>query len=311
MVQTDCVKKNKILIIGGATAVGKSELAVSCAEKFNGEVVGADSMQIYKRMDIGTGKITEREKRGIPHHMIDIISPDETYSAGMYLKQATMLIDDIILRKKLPVITGGTGLYINAILNGLNFSDASKSETVRKKWLSAAEKHGNEYIYEHLKEIDAESAKKINPNDLKRLVRALEIYEVTGKPKSKAASASECKYSYLFLVLDDDRAALYSRINERVDRMFKQGFFKEAESLIEYKNCQSMQAIGYKQIFEFIDGKFSNLEETKEEIKKLTRNYAKRQLTFFRGIKADKQWIKADNFCDAYASVEKFLNNNN
>lgn len=309
MVQTNCLKKDKILIIGGATAVGKSEFAVSCAEKFNGEVVGADSMQIYKYMDIGTGKITEQEKRGILHHMIDIIPPDEAYSAGLYLKQATAVIDDIICRGKLPVITGGTGLYINAILNGLNFSDACKSETVRKKWMAAAEKYGNEYIYEYLKKIDAESAKKISPNDLKRLVRALEIYEVTGKPKSEAAAASECKYEYLFLIIDDERDALYSRINERVDRMFRQGFFNEAESLMRYKNCQSMQAIGYKQIYEFLDGKFQNIEETKEEIKKLTRNYAKRQLTFFRGIKSEKQWINARKTCDAYGLIENFLVN--
>ena len=213
------MKKPKIVIIGGPTASGKSSFAVQCALRFNGEVISADSMQIYRYMDIGTGKITESEKNGIAHHMIDIVQPNENYSVGLYLKTAKEKLEEILSRGKLPVIAGGTGLYINAIINGLNFSDAERSEEVRNKWKNLASQYGNLYVYEKLKEIDKLSAEKISVNDIKRIIRALEIYEVTGKTKSESACQNECEYDYKFFIIDCDRTELYKKINDRVDKM--------------------------------------------------------------------------------------------
>lgn len=301
------MKKPKIVIIGGPTASGKSSFAVQCALRFNGEVISADSMQIYRYMDIGTGKITESEKNGIAHHMIDIVQPNENYSVGLYLKTAKEKLEEILSRGKLPVIAGGTGLYINAIINGLNFSDAERSEEVRNKWKNLASQYGNLYVYEKLKEIDKLSAEKISVNDIKRIIRALEIYEVTGKTKSESACQNECEYDYKFFIIDCDRTELYKKINDRVDKMFADGLMAEAESLRRYENCQSMQAIGYKQIYECYAGKYSDETALKDEIKKLTRHYAKRQLTFFKGMKAEKSWIKPSDFEKAFEEINQFI----
>lgn len=307
MVQKDSLKKD-IIIIGGPTASGKSSLAIDIALKFNGEVVSADSMQIYKGMNIGTGKITPKEMCGITHHMIDVLSPEEPYSVGQYLHDVKLIIEDIHARNKLPVIAGGTALYINAIINGLNFSDADKSESVREKWKQLASQNGNQYVYDYLKTIDPISAEKISINDLKRIIRAIEIYEVTGKTKSASINTADCQYNYLFLIIDRDREQLYKAINDRVDSMFADGLYEEAMKLIQYKNKQSMQAIGYKQLFELAEGKYSNLENAKSEIKKLTRNYAKRQITFFKGMNAEKIWLSsASDFENSFKIITDFL----
>ena len=309
MVQTHSLKKPKIVIIGGPTASGKSAFAVQCALRFNGEIISADSMQIYRHLDIGTGKITEAEKKGVAHHMIDILEPDENYSVGLYLQEARKKIDSFIAHKKLPIIAGGTGLYINAIINGLNFSDANRSEEVRNKWKKIASQYGNLFIYDKLKKIDPFSAEKINPNDLKRVIRALEIYEVTGKTKSESAAEKECDYDYKLFILDCERNELYEKINARVDKMFADGLMSEAQNLRRFEHCQSMQAIGYKQIYEFMAGKYPDEEMLKEDIKKQTRHYAKRQLTFFKGMKAEKTWITPSDFQSAFAKIEEFINN--
>ncbi len=303
---------DKIIIISGPTAVGKSDLAVELAIRFNGEVVSADSMQIYKGMDIGTGKITDIETKGIRHHMLDIVMPNERYSAGRYLQEVLPIIDDIINRNKLPIIVGGTGLYINALINGMNFSDASSSDTVREKWKKIAEEYGNEYVYSKLQEIDPISAEKISKNDIKRIIRALEIFEVTGKPKSKIANSGECKFDYRFIILHDERAILYERINARVDKMFELGLYDEVINLKEFSDFQSMQAIGYKQIIQYLNGYFSDLITTKEEIKKLSRNYAKRQLTFLRGMTAtNKEWFFPNQKSLIINDIENFLHGEN
>jgi tRNA dimethylallyltransferase len=309
MVQENSLN-NKIIIISGPTAVGKSDLGVDCALKFNGEVVSADSMQIYKSLDVGTGKITSDEMRGVKHHLLDIATPNQRYSVGQYLQDATVVIDDILSRGKLPIIVGGTGLYINALINGMNFSDADRSDEVREKWKAIAQEKGNDYVYSKLVEVDAESAQKISPNDLKRTIRALEIYEVTGKPKSQSANTSECKYDYIFVILDEDREVLYQRINKRVDKMFDLGLYDEVISLKDFSEHQSMQAIGYKQILQYLEGQFPDLDSVKEEIKKLSRNYAKRQMTFLRSIKSDKKvWLKYKNRQEIFEIITKFLNN--
>jgi len=283
--------KPKIIIIGGPTAVGKSALAVNLAEKFNGEIVSADSMQIYRRLNIGTGKITEAEARGIPHRMIDILDPDERYSVGQYLIDASHEINDILDKNKLPIVVGGTALYLNALINGMNFSDANRSDKVRDKWKKIASESGNQFVYDHLIEIDPESAAKISVNDTKRIIRAIEIFEVTGKPKSQSATTAICPYDYAFFIMTRERTELYAAIETRVDIMFEDGLINEVKSLETYKNCQSMQAIGYKQLCEYFDGKFDSTESVKNEIKKLSRNYAKRQMTFFRGMNANKNFI--------------------
>ena len=306
MVQKNSLKK-KILIIGGPTAIGKSSYAIKCAQLFNGEIISADSMQIYKDMNIGTGKVTKEETNNVPHHLIDVVLPNENYSAGAFLKDCETKIEEIISRGKLPIVVGGTGLYINALINGMNFSDTAKSEEVREKWKKLLSQNGNSYIYEYLQKIDPVSAVNISVNDTKRIIRAIEIYEVTGKPKSKIVTTSECKYDYLFIILTAEREFLYKTINDRVDKMFADGLFIEAQSLLQYKDNQSMQAIGYKQIYEFLDGKYETLEQTIEEIKKLTRNYAKRQLTFFRGIKAEKYWVFPEEKENTIKKIELFL----
>ncbi len=294
--------KPKIIIIGGPTAVGKSALAVNLAEKFNGEIVSADSMQIYRRLNIGTGKITEAEARGIPHRMIDILDPDERYSVGQYLIDASREINDILDKNKLPIVVGGTALYLNALINGMNFSDADRSDKVRDKWKKIASENGNQFIYDHLIEIDPESAAKISVNDTKRIIRAIEIFEVTGKPKSQSATTAICPYDYAFFIMTRERTELYAAIETRVDKMFEDGLINEVKSLETYKNCQSMQAIGYKQLCEYFDSKFDSIESVKNEIKKLSRNYAKRQMTFFRGMNANKNFI---NYLNATTEVSK------
>ena len=294
--------KPKIIIIGGPTAVGKSALAVNLSEKFNGEIVSADSMQIYRRLNIGTGKITEAEARGIPHRMIDILDPDERYSVGQYLIDASREINDILDKNKLPIVVGGTALYLNALINGMNFSDADRSDKVRDKWKKIASESGNQFVYDHLIEIDPESAAKISVNDTKRIIRAIEIFEVTGKPKSQSATTAICPYDYAFFIMTRERTELYAAIETRVDKMFEDGLINEVKSLETYKNCQSMQAIGYKQLCEYFDSKFDSIESVKNEIKKLSRNYAKRQMTFFRGMNANKNFI---DYLNATTEISK------
>lgn len=294
--------KPKIIIIGGPTAVGKSALAVNLAEKFNGEIVSADSMQIYRRLNIGTGKITEAEARGIPHRMIDILDPDERYSVGQYLIDASREINNILDKNKLPIVVGGTALYLNALINRMNFSDADRSDKVRDKWKKIASESGNQFVYDHLIEIDPESAAKISVNDTKRIIRAIEIFEVTGKPKSQSATTAICPYDYAFFIMTRERTELYAAIETRVDKMFEDGLINEVKSLETYKNCQSMQAIGYKQLCEYFDSKFDSIESVKNEIKKLSRNYAKRQMTFFRGMNANKNFI---DYLNAATEVSK------
>ena len=296
--------KPKIIIIGGPTAVGKSALAVTIAEKFNGEVVSADSMQIYRHLDIGTGKITNEETHGIPHRMIDILEPDERYSVGQYLIDASLEIDKILAKNKLPIVVGGTALYLNAIINGMNFSNADRSDKVRDKWRKIASENGNDFVYKYLTEIDPDSAAKISANDIKRIIRAIEIFEVTGKSKSQSATTTDCPYDYAFFIMTRERTELYTAIESRVDKMFSIGLMDEVKSLETYKDCQSMQAIGYKQLCEFFAGKFDSQDSVKNEIKKLSRNYAKRQMTFFRGMHAEKTFV---DYANADVEVTKTI----
>lgn len=306
--------KRKIIIISGPTAIGKSDLAVKLAKRFNGEVVGADSMQIYKGMNIGTGKITSKEADGIIHRLIDIINPDESYSAGKFVEDAEREIADVP-SEKLPIVVGGTGLYINALINGMNLSGAEANLEIRNKWKGAVAEKGLDYVYGKLVEIDPKSAEKIQKTDEKRIIRALEIYETTGKLKSLTSTSGDCKFDYLFIILTAPRDLLYSRINARVQKMFDCGFIKEVSGLTDYDGCQSMQAIGYKQILECLKSGSVNNEQIGllvEDVRKLSRNYAKRQLTFLRGIRSPRKcYIDFDKTDVAFDLVDCFLKEEN
>ena len=302
--------KRKIVILTGPTAVGKSDLAVKLAKRFNGEVVSADSMQIYKGMDVGTGKITEAETEGVKHRMIDVVTPDESYSVGRFVSDASREINNIPT-DKIPIVVGGTGLYVNALVNGMNLSGSAADAEIRNKWKEAVKDHGLDFAYNQLARIDPKSAEKIDRNDEKRIIRALEIYEATGKPKSSAVTSSDCEYDYILIVLTSDRETLYRRINARVCKMFESGLIDEVKRLTQYENCQSMQAIGYKQTIAYLKAvnEKQSLAALVDEVCKLSRNYAKRQMTFFRGIRSPRKcYIDAKREDLIFNLTQEFLN---
>lgn len=279
--------KEKVLVIAGPTAVGKTDLSIKLAKELNGEIISTDSMQIYKYMDIGSAKITKEEMCGVPHHMIDIVDPSTPFSVADYKEMAQKCIDDIISRGKLPILTGGTGLYINALTCNMNFTEAENDLKYRSELEELAEKHGNEYIHNMLKDIDPISYKEIHYNNRKRVIRALEVYKLTKKPFSSFNAGEEFyngPYDVTYYVLNMDREKLYNRINLRVDMMMDKGLLEECIKLKEMgynSSVQSMQGIGYKEIFYYLENKIS-LNEAVEMIKQGSRNYAKRQLTWFR-----------------------------
>lgn len=279
--------KEKVLVIAGPTAVGKTDLSIKLAKELNGEIISTDSMQIYKYMDIGSAKITKEEMCGVPHHMIDVVDPSTPFSVADYKEMAQKCIDDIISRGKLPILTGGTGLYINALTCNMNFTEAENDLKYRSELEELAEKHGNEYIHNMLKDIDPISYKEIHYNNRKRVIRALEVYKLTKKPFSSFNAGEEFyngPYDVTYYVLNMDREKLYNRINLRVDMMMDKGLLEECIKLkvMGYNSSvQSMQGIGYKEIFYYLENKIS-LNEAVEMIKQGSRNYAKRQLTWFR-----------------------------
>ena len=280
----------------GPTAVGKTKLGVRLAKLYNGEVISGDSMQIYKGMDIGTAKIKPEEMEGIPHHMIDIKEPDDSFNVAQFQALVTEKIEDIAKRGKLPIIVGGTGLYIEAVLQGYSFSEAPSDERYRRKLEEKAESEGVEAVHGMLKDIDPENAERIHPNNVRRVIRALEIYHCTGKKmSSNEVQQTEYLYDATMIGLTMERDALYERINYRVDLMVKEGLIEEVEGLYRsgLRDCQSIQAIGYKEIYDYFDGKV-NLEQAIENLKQNSRRYAKRQLTWFRN-KMKLRWFAMDD----------------
>lgn len=278
---------NKILVLAGPTAVGKTALSIELAKKLNGEIISTDSMQIYKYMDIGSAKITTEEMDGIKHHMIDVTTPDKPFSVVDFKNMAQPIIDDLLSKDKLPILTGGTGLYINALTCNMNFTDATNDEAYRLELEELAKEHGDIYIHNMLKDIDPVSYESIHPNNRKRVIRALEVYKVTNKPFSSFNAGEyfyKSKYDVHYYVLNMDREKLYQRINKRVDIMFEKGLLNECIKLKEngYNSLmQAMQGIGYKEVLMYLENSIS-LEEATEMIKQGSRNYAKRQLTWFR-----------------------------
>lgn len=278
---------NKILVLAGPTAVGKTALSIELAKKLNGEIISTDSMQIYKYMDIGSAKITTEEMDGIKHHMIDVTTPDKPFSVVDFKNMAQPIIDDLLSKDKLPILTGGTGLYINALTCNMNFTDATNDEAYRLELEELAKEHGDIYIHNMLKDIDPVSYESIHPNNRKRVIRSLEVYKVTNKPFSSFNAGEDfykSKYDVHYYVLNMDREKLYQRINKRVDIMFEKGLLNECIKLKEngYNSLmQAMQGIGYKEVLMYLENSIS-LEEATEMIKQGSRNYAKRQLTWFR-----------------------------
>lgn len=295
------MEKIKVVAVVGPTASGKTALGVEIARRFNGEVVSADSMQIYKGMDIATAKPMPEEMQGIPHHLIDFVEPTEAYSVARYIEDAEKAIADITSRGKLPVIVGGTGLYIDSLLGGIKFSDQPENEAVRARLTAQASEMGNEFMHDRLMEIDPEYAKNLHPNNVGRVIRAIELYELTGKTMSQQLKESKeipSKYSAVMLGIDfSDRAKLYERINLRVDLMIQSGLLQEAE--LFYKSSAdktSAQAIGCKEFMAYFSGE-KQLDECIEKLKMETRRYAKRQLTWFR--RNDKiSWLHRDEMSD-------------
>ncbi|MTH51805.1 tRNA (adenosine(37)-N6)-dimethylallyltransferase MiaA [Bacillus mangrovi] len=286
-------EKQNVLVIIGPTGVGKTSLSLDAAERYNGEIISGDSMQIYRGMDIGTAKIRKEEMRGIPHHLIDIRDPDESFSAADFKELARGAVEDIASRGKLPIIAGGTGLYIQSLLYDYSFSEQPSDPEYRQELEKAAEEKGAEYVHGLLQAADPESAERIHPNNERRVIRALEIYRSSGKTMTEqlAAQKREEHFQSAIIGLTMDRETLYYRINRRVEAMMEQGLEEEVSRLYGsgLRNTQSVQAIGYKELYEFLEGRVS-LDEACENLKQNSRRYAKRQLTWFRN-KMDVQWF--------------------
>lgn len=297
------MSKNKVIFIVGPTASGKSDMAMSIAKTFDCEIISCDSMQIYKGLNIGTAKESDENRQKVKHYLIDVVNFDEEFSVAQFQKLAFEAMDEIWQKGKAPLIVGGTGLYVESLLKPLSFSNTDKDTAIREQLKNDLEKYGAVELFRRLSEVDSETAKKLSVNDTKRVIRALEIFYKTGKPKSQLQDETQKpNFDYLMIALDMDRALLYERINKRVDNMIMKGLVQEAMSVDNF-GYQSMQAIGYK---EFKDYNGFNLFEVTEKIKKNTRNYAKRQLTWFRRYK-EANWINAFDELTVSKLVENFL----
>lgn len=293
-------EKKPLVILTGPTAVGKTALSIKLASEIGGEIISADSMQVYRQMDIGSAKIKPEEMGGIPHHLIDILEPEEEFNVCLFEKLALEAMEQIYERGHIPVVVGGTGFYIQALLYQIDFTEEETDTAYRDKLWQLGEEKGNHYLHELLRKVDPESAEEIHENNRKRVIRALEFYENCGKPISthnKEQRQKTSAYNSCYFVLTDDRKKLYERIESRVDQMLSKGLVDEVRTLKE-RGCNasmvSMQGLGYKEILEYLEGRCSLLEAV-EKIKKETRHFAKRQLTWFRREK-DVIWIDKQAF---------------
>ena len=305
--------KQPIIVVLGPTASGKTALAVELAKLYNGEVISADSMQIYRGMDILTAKPTEEEKQGIRHHLMDFLEPETDFSVADYVKLANMAVDDISRRGKIPILTGGTGLYINSLIDNIKFDDTTGDKEYRERLLAIANEKGNRYLWERLLEVDEETALSVHENNISRVIRALEVFEKTGERLSehkKSSRLEESRFEPAMIGLTfSDRQMLYDRINKRVDAMIDDGLVNEAKEIYYSRNLNTAhQAIGYKELIPYFSGQAS-LEDCIEKIKMETRRYAKRQLTWFRRDKRIN-WIEVDkyeNIEDILEKVKKYI----
>ncbi len=295
-----------VYVIGGPTASGKSKLAVELAKKVNGEIISADSMQIYKEMNIGTAKVNKKEMQGIQHYLVDFISPDRRYSVSNFKKDAEKEIEAILAKGKTPIVVGGTGLYIDSLIYGIEFQDEEIDLEYRESLNKLADNEGLDILYKKAQEIDPEAMKKISINDRKRIIRVLEIYHKTGKTKTEQEVQSrknEVKYEYKVFAITMDREKLYERIEKRVDTMIAQGLIEEVKQILKKYNTfpTAMQGLGYKEVVEYLEGVCTK-EEMIAKIKKETRHYAKRQLTWFRKNK-ETIWLDGEKSTDENVST--------
>lgn len=308
------LKNKPVIYIVGPTASGKTSFSVEIAKRFNGEIVSGDSMQIYKGMHIASAAPDEDEKQGIPHHLFEFLNPDEKFSVCEYVKYANEVISQIYSKNKLPIIVGGTGLYISALAENLDFGDEPDTSSIRRELEKQVEEFGLSKLYEFLETIDPKSAEKISPNDKKRIVRAIEVYKISGKTKTQVDLDSKLGgtlYNNLFLGLNYiNRETLYKRINDRVDIMLENGLIDEAKNAYENISGTASQAIGHKEFFEYFNGNMEFVDAV-ERLKMQTRRYAKRQLTWFRKNESIN-WIymdKEESPLDiAIELIERFLN---
>ncbi|MGE1128664.1 tRNA (adenosine(37)-N6)-dimethylallyltransferase MiaA [Bacillus wiedmannii] len=287
------MQREKVAVIIGPTAVGKTKLSIDLAKALNGEIISGDSMQIYRTMDIGTAKVTKEEMDGIPHYMVDIKDPEDSFSVAEFQERVRKHIREITERGKLPIIVGGTGLYIQSVLFDYQFTDDAGDTIYREQMEKLALERGVEYVHKKLQEVDPESAERIHANNVRRVIRALEIFHTTGEKMSDQLEKQENEllYDVSLIGLTMDREMLYDRINLRVDIMMDQGLLEEVEGLYNrgIRDCQSIQAIGYKEIYDYFEDRVS-LEEAVSQLKTNSRRYAKRQLTWFRN-KMDVTWF--------------------
>lgn len=294
------MKKKPLIILTGPTAVGKTKASIGLAKAVDGEIISADSMQVYRHMDIGSAKIKPEEMEGIPHHLIDVLEPDDEFHVVKFQQLAKKAMREIWECGHIPIVTGGTGFYIQALLYDIDFDENEKEDACRKELEAYAKEHGAEALHEKLAFVDPASAEMIHPNNIKRVIRALEFYEQTGKRISEHNETQrqrESPYAFAYFVLTDDRAHLYERINRRVDQMIEEGLVNEVQALKDKgytKQLVSMQGLGYKEILDYLDGNCT-LEEAIYTIKRDTRHFAKRQLTWFKRER-DVIWINKQSF---------------
>lgn len=292
--------KKPIIILTGPTAVGKTKASIGLAKAINGEIISADSMQVYKYMDIGSAKIRPEEMQGITHYLVDVLEPDDEFHVVRFQQMAKQAMEEIYAKGKIPIIVGGTGFYIQALLYDIDFTENNEDTAYRKELEQAAAEKGTDYLHNMLREVDPVSAETIHANNVKRVIRALEFYKLTGQKISEhneKERAKESPYDFCYFVLNDDRKLLYDRIDLRIDIMLKEGLLEEVEALKKKgytKDMVSMQGLGYKEILDYLNGKCT-LEEAIYILKRDTRHFAKRQLTWFRRER-DVIWINKDEY---------------
>lgn len=297
-----------LVILTGPTAVGKTDLSIKLAKAIDGEIISADSMQVYKKMDIGTAKIMPDEMQGVPHHLIDILEPDEDFNVVLFQQYALSAMEEIYRKGRIPIIAGGTGFYIQALLYDIQFEENNNDDSYRTALSVLAEEKGEKYLHNMLKEVDPEAAEQIHANNRKRVIRALEFYHKTGKQISvhnEEERRRESPYNFCYFVLNDDRQVLYDRIDRRVDIMLEHGLVDEVKALMAdgyTRNMVSMQGLGYKEIIDYLNSE-STLEEAIYILKRDTRHFAKRQLTWFKREK-EVTWVNKNEL----ESDERILN---
>ena len=303
--------KKPLIILAGPTAVGKTETSIGLAKAVSGEIISADSMQVYRHMDIGSAKIKPEEMQGINHYLIDELEPEEEFNVVLFQTLAKKYMEEIYAKGKIPILVGGTGFYIQSVLYDIDFTSTDADNSYRMELEQLAKEKGPLVLHEMLRKVDEKSAEEIHANNKKRVIRALEYYKQTGKPISEHNEEERAKkspYNFAYFVLNDERATVYDRINKRVDIMFAEGLISEVEQLMS-RGCKremvSMQGLGYKEVIDYLEGKYT-LEETREMIQKETRHFAKRQLTWFRR-EEDVIWVNKNELEHSNEKILQYM----